>query len=107
MSALHIITNRTKRVTYEWDLEKGHWDHEVDGSLIWECDDHDHRDAFPGIPTDGRRLVLVRDDWRTGERSWAYVDGGRLPKYFENAYGEKTSKVPARFHSELFSKRFQ
>lgn len=29
-------------------------------------------------------------------RSWAYVENGKLPEYFEDGY-----KVPMRFHQEL------
>jgi hypothetical protein len=33
--------------------------------------------------------------------AWAYIEDGKLPAFFEDAYGRVAVKVPARFHKEL------
>jgi hypothetical protein len=89
--------------TYEWDIE-----------LVDEHGDilaHHHSDKCPGIPADDYddeglvpALVLVRDRWDEGgltERWWAYVEDGKLPERFADAYGNEGPSVPKRFHAEL------
>lgn len=84
---------------YEWDIETL----DKNGDII----DHNHSDNCPGIPTEpGFSLVLVKDtavcERDTGKpidlynRTWAYVENGKLPKEFENG-----DTVPKRFHEEL------
>ncbi len=90
---------------YEWDLES------VDeyGDII----DHNWFDNCPGTPTESNvELVLIKDiaygypgdpdSYDMEERTWAYVVNGFLPDYFQDG-----SKVPARFHTELFNKEGQ
>ena len=84
---------------YEWDIELVDKEY---GDIL----DHDHSDKCPGIPTLEtevvfERLVLVKDvyrQWDLSDRSWAYVEDGKLPEYFD---GDSRSKVPKRFHAEL------
>jgi hypothetical protein len=33
--------------------------------------------------------------------AWAYLDEGKLPENFEDAWGVKRAKVPLRFHREI------
>jgi len=51
------------------------------------------------------RIVLVRDRTDKYEslvcRSWAYIEDGKLPEHFEDAYNNQTAKVPAKFHKEV------
>ena len=97
---------------YEWDVELV--DREY-GDIL----DHNHSDKFPGIPNmDDKpgapygletgvvfeRLVLVKDvyrQWDLVDRSWAYVEDGKLPEYFSDAWQREDSKVPKRFHVEF------
>lgn len=95
-------------VVYEWDVETVtaiDSEENEEGEIL----DHNHsatyaeakRDAA-AAPLDGciHRIVLVRDDDKG--RSWAYVDDdGSLDEYFEDAYENRTAKVPARFHKEI------
>ncbi len=78
---------------YEWDKER------IDehGDII----DHDFADALKDLKNREGILVLVRDD--PHGRSWAYVEDGKLPEYFVDAFGNQTAKVPQRFHKELKS----
>lgn len=89
-------------INYEWDVE----DTNIYGDVI----DHNHRDALSDYhPSDfdlmeeedarSCSLVLVRDD--DNGRSWAYVEDGKLPTHFSDAYGNDIAKVPQRFHQEL------
>jgi hypothetical protein len=78
---------------YEWDYETVN----QDGDII----DHNHRKELNQF-TDQEKtdtLVLVRD--KGHERSWAYVENGKLPDFFCDAYKRPTVKVPKRFHKEL------
>jgi hypothetical protein len=96
---------------YEWDCElvaiyRDENGDEIDNDII----EHDHRDTFKevralaatGAPAGHEHhIVLVRTD--DNSRSWAYLgDDGKLPEYFEDAYGKHTSKVPQRYHDEVF-----
>lgn len=49
------------------------------------------------------RIGLVRDTDRGGYhcRSWAYITDGKLPEFFTDACGWRTSDVPQRFHREV------
>lgn len=90
---------------YEWDVEI------VSDDDFEDILDHDFRDTYAEVKAGSSaasgvftRLVLVRhvetdDAWR--EDSWAYVEDGKLPEHFEDAYGNKATKVPARFHQEV------
>jgi len=88
-------------VSYEWDVES-----DIDGDI-----EHNHVESFSraaNCAEESDSVVLVRDesnerDGRTG-RSWAYIDkaSGKLPEFFENAYGSPTGfRVPKRFHEEV------
>jgi len=93
-------------VYYEWDVE------EIDEND--DIQDHYHCDSYASakaineaVPAEGTSMtsciVLVRDDdnTRTGCRSWAYLEDGKLPEYFEDAHGVEIAKVPKRFHAEI------
>jgi len=94
-------------VIHEWDIET------VTTSATAEREageviEHDHRDSYADClqtitrtPDAGchYEIVLVRDDDKG--RSWAYVEHGKLPEYFLDAFGEETSKIPQRFHNEI------
>jgi hypothetical protein len=88
-------------VVYEWDVET------ID--LNGDIQDHDHRNTYAEVlsvsmrapPVSGEKhaIVLVRDD--DNGRSWAYMENGKLPEYFEDAYQQEVAKVPKRFHAEV------
>ena len=118
------------KTSYEWDLEtvelltaecvpkwsktypETNWQVGDKGDVF----DHDHSDKLSGFcgeditnainqeVTDNKKvdLVLVCDDH--AGRSWAYVVDGQLPSHFTCAYGDKTKRVPKRFHVELSKK---
>lgn len=85
------------KVQYEWDRET------VDshGDIV----DHNHSEKLAHIIEDKGALVLVRDEYTeengVEHREWAYVEGGKLPENFEDAFGKKGSRVPQRYHKEL------
>jgi len=80
---------------YEWDIELVDKKH---GDIL----DHDHSDKCPKIPTLDteevfERLVLVKDvyrNWDLVDRTWAYVEDGKLPEHFSNAWQQAESKAP-------------
>lgn len=89
------------RVFYEWDVES------VD-TETGDVTDHNHFDSYAeavefadGEPDDGEeyKVVLVRDD--DNGRSWAYVEDGKLPGHFEDAYCRNVAKVPQKFVREV------
>ena len=93
-------------VVYEWDAET------VSNDGYGDVLDHSHRDTALSALQDidecdklNMRLVLVRDVWEDcrglTDRTWAYVDGDKLPERFADAYGQEQTKVPKRCHSEL------
>lgn len=95
-------------VQYEWDCETvadGDSTNFEDGEVI----DHAHGTSYrevvewsnrhPAEPGFRHEIVLVRDD--DEGRSWAYVQGGRLPHYFTDAEGADCAKVPQRFVREV------
>ena len=79
-------------VYYEWDIET------YDGEDI---DDHDHAERLRDLQElePDQRLVLVRTT--SEDRTWAYVENGRLPERFRDAYETPQTRVPVRFHREL------
>lgn len=87
-------------VRYEWDVETvdehddiiDHFFQKDYAGVLEEL----AKDDCPGLI---KRAVLVRDDDKG--RSWAYLEDGELPEYFENAYGEEAAKVPAKFIREV------
>lgn len=91
-------------VSYEWDVEFVTSDEYQDIEHHWFCDSYaqalkvskENANFIPGCFT---RIVLVRDD--DDRRSWAYIDGDKLPEYAEDAYNVNWGKIPARFHSEV------
>lgn len=94
-------------VFYEWDVETvATVETEMHG--VGGVIDHDHYDTYAEAirlansrPADGEeyKVVLVRDD--ANGRSWAYVEGGRLPEQFEDTYGRNVATVPQRFAREV------
>lgn len=105
---------------YEWDFETVCKEY---GDIL----DHNHSDECLGLPgvsltalvklflalresphwdteKEFDRLVLVKNvyrNWDLVERTWAYVEDGKLPEYFSNSSDQEESKVPKRFHKEL------
>ena len=88
-------------VTYEWDIETVT---DEDGDVM----DHNHADKLkellfyknekPDMDGCHYELVLVRDLWEDSnleQRTWAYPDGGKMPKEFDNGVA-----VPKRFLEE-------
>ena len=51
------------------------------------------------------QIGLVRDRGNEADglicRSWAYIEDGVLPEFFEDAYGNKVAVVPARYRREI------
>jgi len=94
-------------VRYEWDVEECNAVETTDldeGEVI----DHRHCETYTEVkrvlaetPPPGSvwSACLVRDD--DNGRSWAYMEDGKLPEYFEDAYQHPTAKVPQRFHAEV------
>lgn len=94
-------------VHYEWDVEE-QTAHESEGFEEGEVLEHWHSDTYAEAKKNAARepdpgtvhkIVLVRDD--DEGRSWAYMENGKLPEYFEDAYGQPHAKVPKRFHAEV------
>jgi hypothetical protein len=100
-------------IHYEWDCEEVAAIDLPDKEKS-EVIDHFHSETFvealarsktePGENLEWR-IVLVRDndDAQKGQRSWAYLEDGVLPESFEDAFGQPTAKVPARFVSEVLA----
>ena len=91
-------------VSYEWDVELVETYEDGDNDVH----DHMHQASYADClkqaaqPLEDRHqweIVLVCDD--DNGRSWAYVKEGKLPEYFEDAYGGEPRKVPQRFHKEV------
>ena len=110
------MTNQKENFTaYEWAVELVDKEY---GDIL----DLAFSDKCPEIPsTDDRlgasygldidvvfeRLVLVRDvyrNWDLSDRSWAYVEDGKLPEYFSDPWQQEECKVPKRFHAEIEKK---
>ena len=94
-------------VHYEWDVEEQaarataqveagevleHWH----SATYSEAAQHAASEPAPDVV---HVVVLVRDDDNC--RAWAYMEDGKLPEYFEDAYGQPHAKVPKRFHAEV------
>ncbi len=99
----------TKNTTvfYEWDVEEV-TDVESERYEEGEVIEHWHQESYADCQhltaqkaPSGMRFEIVLVCNTFDDRSWAYVENGKLPKYFENAYQNKTRKVPKRFHDEL------
>jgi|688.fasta_scaffold335079_2 hypothetical protein len=95
-------------VTYEWDVEThavGDSEANENGDILEHEFCNSYAEAlrtittFPAETGERRVIVLVRDDDVC--KAWAYMDGGKLPDFFADAYGNEDAKVPQRFHSEV------
>ena len=79
------------RLSYEWTAEL------LDRN--GDIEDSDFSEKLRDLDTEGRRVGLVRQRGNehdgVTERTWAYVEGGKLPRCFQD--GER---VPVRFHAE-------
>jgi len=100
-------------VYFEWDCEEVA-DGESEQYEDEEPIDHYHASAYAEVldqsleapPTGSKyRIVLVRDRLDKYDslvcRSWAYLEDGKLPEYFTDAYNIQTAKVPEKFHNEI------
>jgi hypothetical protein len=96
---------------YEWDVET-HFIEDCDEAEAGDILDHAHQSSYAdclryiGFNKPGENLeykiVLVCDvSYHTGDRLWAYMEGDRLPEFFEDAYQRAAHKVPQRFHQEV------
>lgn len=105
---MSFIIKKKSNVIYEWDCETvadGDSNDFEDGEVI----SHLFGDSFQEVkrlsklnpPEQGFRheFVLVRDDEEG--RSWAYVEGDKLPEFFTDADGADGAKVPQRFVKEI------
>jgi hypothetical protein len=82
--------------TIEWLLE------EVDGDEIVNVHHAEsYAQAVSWQENDTEYNVGLVRDLPRGGRSWAYIEDGKLPEYFTDAYGEETAKVPAKYHREI------
>jgi hypothetical protein len=100
------------RVHYEWDAEQVNIT-DIDpetGEPYNDVQDHNHNDidtVLSEIAEEGCRVdvVLVRnvgnEDDGLVDRQWAYVEDGKLPEFFEDAYQKPLCRVPQKFHVEL------
>jgi len=88
-------------IYYEWTLE------ELDENRdIVNADFADNLLAFNGHDLSNTDVGLVRGEGNENEgitdRLWAYIKDGKLPEFFNDAYGNSTShRVPKRFHKEV------
>jgi hypothetical protein len=99
-------------VHYEWDVE-----------ILTACEseqyeenevlDHHFQDSFADCIKElaqpleeglRRAVVLVCDD--DNGRSWAYLEDGKLPEYFVDAYQNQARKVPQKFHKEVSNNKY-
>jgi hypothetical protein len=90
-------------IRYEWDIETT----DQNGDIL----DHDHRDTYADalrvslLTDEPHNIVLVRDvidsDGDLTDRSWAYMDGGKLPEYFQDSAGNDYKKVPTPIHAQV------
>lgn len=89
----------TMQIKYEWCYET--WDENDD--II----DNDFADLLNEFNSDRvtNHLVLVRNEGDEinglADRFWAYVEDGKLPKYFSDSEKQINIKVPQRFSKEL------
>lgn len=96
-------------VRYEWDCEL-----QAVETPDQECEVIDHRfysfySSYKRIkeyieattPDEGFKFVavLVRTD--DDHRAWAYVEDGKLPEFFLDAYNSEYRRVPKMFHVEV------
>lgn len=96
-------------VSYEWDVELCTAE-ESDEYEENEVLDHTFCSSYAEavqaasqVPEEGCKnvLVLVRTD--DNSRAWAYLEDGKLPEYFSDAYGNDVAKVPQKYHKEVAS----
>jgi hypothetical protein len=90
-------------IRYEWTVELREGDDIVDacyGDTLSEA----LRPCWETPAGYTQHLGVVRDRYDSAEslvcRSWAYLEDGKLPERFTDAYGREIAKVPARFHKE-------
>jgi len=94
-------------VVYEWDCETvadGDCDLHEDEEVIDHCHSASYQEALrdaakPTEPGFKHLIVLVRDDG--DRRSWAYMEGDRLPEFHIDGDGRNYKAVPKRFHQEV------
>lgn len=102
-------------VCYEWDVEEV-TAAESESFEAGECIDHYHQTSYEDCLAFMRSPVksfadldveycicIVRDD--DEGRAWAYLENGKLPDNFEDAYQVPVAKVPKRFHEEVAKAR--
>ena len=88
---------------YEWDVEVCTDDEfeDIEDHLFQRDYAGCLKELQQGATYDGtkKRIVLVRDDEKG--RSWAYLEDGKLPEHFLDAYSNETAKVPKQFRDEV------
>lgn len=97
-----MLTNYRVQVDYEWDCEQL----DKHGDIVDHNFATSYAEALASCDGESSKVLLVRtegnDDDGVTERSWAYVENGRLPERFGDSWGRPTgAKVPKRFHVEV------
>lgn len=90
-------------VEYEWAVET--MDGPEDDADIIDVY-HESTYAAAQAMANGKqnaRVALVRNAYRNGNRSrsWAYIEDGKLPVEFLDAYYRPIARVPVRFRREV------
>jgi len=95
-------------VWYEWDCELqtvvDSEEHEA-GEVL----DHRFQASYQRVkdyiettvPDEGCKFVAVLVLTDDNNRAWAYVEDGKLPEFFLDAYNSEYRKVPKMFHAEV------
>lgn len=86
----------TRKVTIEWLIETL----DEHGNIV----DVNHSETFPGLPKQWQDVGLVRDvitSKGVEERSWAYINDGKLETFFKYADGSHGAVVPKHYHNEV------
>jgi hypothetical protein len=95
-------------VFYEWDVEL-QTTVDAEEHEIGEVLDHRFQASYQRVkdfinatvPDEGCEFVAVLIRTDDDNRAWAYVQDGKLPEYFLDAYNSEYRKVPKKFHDEV------
>ena len=92
-------------VSYEWIVEELSQDEGDDPDIVEVHHFESYAEALASDPRGRFRIGVVRDvgnsvDGLT-DRSWAYVEGGKLPSHFDYGAGEEVARVPKFISSQI------